>query len=150
MILPDCRFFLFGMGNRKKMIYKDSQLMDALSGQVLNQWNAVSEEILPSAYCVRLNCANGEDVRIFENEKGVYLEESSETKILSESCLSLPSFVGYRHPGLMKILHHEILFNVVDGKPVPNLFVYRRPWLRDSAMMGMVLEHTGNLHLVKD
>ena len=138
------------MGKRKKMIYKDSRLIDALSGQVLNQWNTVSEEIFPSAYCVRLTCANGEVVRIFENEKGIYLEESGETRVLSESSLSLPSFSGYRHADLLKILHQEVLVNVVDGKPVPNFFVYGKPWLRDSAMMCMVLEHTGNLHLVKD
>ena len=40
--------------------------------------------------------------------------------------------------------------NIVDGKPLPNLFVYSRPWYRDGAMVAMVLKRTDNLHLIKD
>jgi hypothetical protein len=48
------------------------------------------------------------------------------------------------------VLHQEILVNVIDGMPVPNFFVYRKPWYRDGAMMGMCLRETGNLDLLRD
>jgi hypothetical protein len=51
---------------------------------------------------------------------------------------------------VLRVLHQELLVNVVDGKPVPNFFVYSNPWYRDSAMMAMVFQKTGNLHVVKD
>ena len=50
----------------------------------------------------------------------------------------------------MRVLRHEILINIVNGKPVPNLFVYPKPWYRDAATMCMCLKKTGNLHLVED
>ena len=49
---------------------------------------------------------------------------------------------------MLRILHHEILINVVDGLPLPNFLVYDKPWYRDAAMMCMCLEQTGNLDLV--
>jgi len=32
MQLPDCPFLLFGMGNRRKLLYRDAALLDAPSG----------------------------------------------------------------------------------------------------------------------
>jgi len=43
-----------------------------------------------------------------------------------------------------------VLVNIVPAGPVPNLFVYRKPRCRDAAMVCMVLQRTGNLHLVAD
>ena len=40
--------------------------------------------------------------------------------------------------------------NVVEGRPVPNLFVYKKPWYRDGAMMAMCLAATGNLDVICD
>jgi hypothetical protein len=50
---------------------------------------------------------------------------------------------------VLRQLHHEVLINIVDGLPVPNLFVYPKPWYRDAAMMAMCLHNTGNLGLIK-
>ncbi|TFH05958.1 MAG: hypothetical protein E4H09_01135 [Spirochaetales bacterium] len=50
----------------------------------------------------------------------------------------------------MRILHQEILVNIYHGLPLPNFLVYDRPWYRDAAMMAMVLQATGNLHLIRD
>ena len=38
---------------------------------------------------------------------------------------------------MLRVLHQELLFNIIGGKPVPNLFVYPKPWYRDGAMVAM-------------
>lgn len=40
--------------------------------------------------------------------------------------------------------------NVVDAGPVPNFFVYKKPWYRDGALMAMCLKKTGNLDQIRD
>jgi len=150
MELPDVSFFLFGMGGRRKLVYKDGALYDALSRETLREWDTASENIRPSEYAVALETKRGDKVVIREDEEGVWLDESEKRVCLTRSKLKLPQFNGYRHAKLMRILHHEILINVVDGQPVPNYFVYLKPWLRDAAIMCTCLEKTGNLRLVRD
>jgi hypothetical protein len=47
------------------------------------------------------------------------------------------------------VLYQELLVNIIPAGPVPNLFVYSKPWYRDGAMVCMCLEKTGNLHLAE-
>jgi hypothetical protein len=143
------RFFLFGMGNRRKLIYRAGKLMDAFTGEVLRRWKVISEAIEPAEYCVCPQTANDREVTILEDEEGVWLMEGEERTPLSLSPLRLPHFEGHPYACDLRLLHHEVLINIVDGKPLPNLFVYRRPWLRDAAMMAMVLEKTGNVGLLE-
>lgn len=150
MRLPCCSFYLFGMGNRRKLLYKGGSLLNALTGEAIGKWNAISERIHPSEYRVELEVSDGKGIVISEDEKGVWLEEAGRKTCLSEYYLRLPRFEGYKNPPLLRALHHEILVNIMDGKPLPNLFVYPKPWYRDAAMMCMCLEKTGNLHLVAD
>lgn len=35
MRLPRCPFYLFGMGVRRKLLYRRGELLDALTGEVL-------------------------------------------------------------------------------------------------------------------
>ncbi len=148
--LPAISFFLFGMGDRRKMIYKDGQLRDAVTGEVLRKWPVKRELILPPDYTVELETTDGRRVRIREDEAGVYLREKDRDEALTESPLKLPAFAGHPYGPVLRVLHHEILINIHRGLPVPNFFVYAKPWFRDAALMGMVLKATGNLHLVKD
>lgn len=148
--MPDVRFFLFGMGNRTKFIYKNGRLKNAFSGDVVRQWNIQRETISPADYTVDLETKDEKIIRIAENEKGVYLLENGRITVLSENPLQLPTFEGHPFAPVLRVLHHEILMNIVDGKPVPNLFVYDKPWFRDAALMAMVLQQTGNLLLIKD
>jgi hypothetical protein len=69
---------------------------------------------------------------------------------VTESPLCLPRFEETAHADVLRALHQEILINIINGKPVPNFFAYRKPWYRDSAMMCMCLQKTNNLHLVRD
>ncbi len=148
--LPAISFFLFGMGDRRKLIYKDGQLKDAVSGETLRKWPVKRELILPDDYTVELETTDGRQVRIREDEAGVYLREKDRDEPLTESPLKLPTFAGHPYGPVLRVLHHEILINIHRGLPVPNFFVYAKPWFRDAALMGMVLKQTGNLHLIKD
>jgi hypothetical protein len=148
--MPDLHFFLFGMGNRPKMIYHEGKLKDAKTGQVKFRWNVKKEVIVPSEYMVYLETEEGKKVTIRENEKGVYIVEGKKKTALATSKLSLPEFKGHPFAQVLKTLHHEILINIDNGKPVPNFMVYKKPWYRDATLMGMVLKHTGNLHVIQN
>jgi len=127
MRLPDCRFYLFGMGNRRKLLYKEGMLLDALTGETVRKWNTASETIQPSECAVNIETRKGVRATIREDETGVWMKDDREAIFLTESPLRLPSFEGSNPSSLLRVLHHEILINIVNGKPVPNLFVYPEP-----------------------
>lgn len=148
--MPPIDFYLFGMGDRKKMLYKNGSLIEAVSADTLYHWNVKSSLIVPSEYYVYIKTMDGKEVHLFENEKGVYLKEGKNIKPLSQSTIKLPDFKAHLFAPVLKVLHHEILINILNGKPVPNFFVYQKPWYRDATLMGKVLQQTGNLHLIKN
>ena len=145
-------FYLFGMGNRTKLLYKDGRLIKSLTGETIREWPVLAELIIPNEYKVQLTTTTGGLVSIYENEKGVFIHEDGRDQMLdgTGSVIHLPDFKGNRYNEILKVLHQEILINITDSKPVPNYFVYHNPWRRDAAMMAMCLQKTGNLHLIKD
>jgi hypothetical protein len=145
--MPDLRFFLFGMGDRRKLFCRDGMLKDARTGEVLRSWNIKRERIVPPAYTVALETADNKRVTITEDETGVWLTEGKQKTALSRSPLNLPDFRGKTYALILKVLHHEILINVIDGRSVPNFFVYQKPWYRDATLMAMVLKTGGNPRL---
>ena len=70
--MPDIKFFFFGMSDRRKMIYKNSSLIDAKTKEMLYQWKVLEEIIVPPAYSVSLKTAGG-PVQITEDRNRVYL-----------------------------------------------------------------------------
>lgn len=150
--LPDVSFFLFGMGSRTKLLYKSGILVDSITGKVLRQWPVQSEFIIPPDYTVFLRTKEGRWISVVEDENGVWIEENGLRQRIAktQSFVHLPTFEDYRYPRILRVLHQELLVNVIDGKPVPNYFVYPKPWYRDGAMMAMCLRATGNLGLIKD
>lgn len=150
MKLPSRRFYLFGMGRRRKLLYKAGCLNEVFTGDVLRAWDVAEERIEPSEYRVSLRTRYGDDILLFEDETGVWVEENGNRQLLTGSPVRLPRFDGHAKSGLLRTLHQEILINIVDGKPVPNLLVYRKPWYRDAAMMMFCLRETGNLGLVEE
>ena len=150
--LPDIRFFLFGMGLRPKLIYRDGRLIDARSGAVLREWKLSKEVIVPPDYLASLTTTEGKTVQISEDEQGVWISEDRRRTLVEGTGLAvkLPAFRRHRYPQVMRVLHQEILVNVTPHGPVPNFFVYDKPWYRDGAMMGLVLKETGNLRCLKE
>jgi len=149
--MPDCTFFLFGMGNRTKLIYMGGVLRDALSGEILKDWQVVDDVILPNEYTVCIESSEGE-AAIYENEDGIFIREGDDVQLVpgSDTPVKLPDFDGHPYSEILKVLNHEIMVNIVDSKPVPNFFVYDKPWRRDAAMMAMCLDESGNLELIRD
>ncbi|WP_283625048.1 hypothetical protein [Clostridium butyricum] len=41
--LPEERFFLFGMGKRKKLIYKDFKIIDIFTGEIIEEFQGEKE-----------------------------------------------------------------------------------------------------------
>jgi hypothetical protein len=149
MRLPDCRFYLFSMGDRRKLLYRRGELLDALTGEVLRTWDVREERIDAAEYEVLLTLHGGETVRLVEDAEAAWLEGAGERHCLSAAPVKLPRFGGHPHAALLRGLHQELLVNLVGGKPTPNLLVYPKPWLRDGAMVAMCLQRTGNLGLME-
>lgn len=150
--LPDVRFFLFGMGQRTKCIYRDGKLLDVRSGKVVREWKFKSETIVPSDYCVALETADGAQVSIVEDEEAMWIEEAGRRVAVegTRAPVKLPTFAGHRYAQVLRVLHQELLINITPAGPVPNFFVYSKPWYRDGAMMALAFRETGNLDLIRD
>lgn len=156
--LPDLKFFLFGMGSRLKLIYRNGRLLNALTGNIEEQWNVKQEIIVPSEYTVHLDLADqsgslSRSVQIREDETGVWILQAGKRPRLipgTRSRLTLPRFADKPYGPVLRVLHQEVLINVINGRPVPNFMVYAKPWYRDAALMAMVLRETGNVNLIRD
>ncbi|HKJ69192.1 MAG TPA: hypothetical protein VKA68_14635 [bacterium] len=150
--LPAVNFFLFGMGDRPKLLYRRGVLSNVLTGEIIDRWDPVREIIIPPEYRVVLHTADDMLVQIREDSAGIWLRQNGETTLIAQSDapVTLPSFNEYDHSEVLRVLHQEILVNIIDGAPVPNLFVYNEPWYRDGAMAAMCLAQTGNLPLLED
>lgn len=148
--LPAVDFFLFGMGPRDKFIYARGQLRDAISDRVVREWDVAEEIIAPANYKVAIKTKSGKIVTISEDETAVWVETEGQKEALARGTVKLPDFAGYKHRLVLRVLHQELLVNVRDGKPVPNLFVYPQPWYRDAAMMAMAFRKTDNLAVIKN
>lgn len=138
------------MGNRDKCMYGNGTLISLPSRKPLRSWSLASERVLHDSYRVELKTSDGRRVAIWEDEEGLWIEECGHTTCLSAGKVALPSFENHSRSPLLRVLHHEMLVNIVDRGPVPNLLVYRKPWYRDAALVCMALEKTGNLHLVQE
>ena len=74
-------FFSFGMGDRKKMIYKKGKLIDLKTKQVIRSFDFTHEMIIPNMYTVLLLDQAGQITRIYEDETGVHIEKGRMAKI---------------------------------------------------------------------
>lgn len=143
---------LFGMGKRRKLVYApQGRLLDAITLEPVRMWDVVAERVDASEHGVNLELKNGKQVRICEDEEGVWIEQDGTREALTTGPrVNLPRFENHPQAGLLRALHAELLVNLMPFGPVPNLWVYPRPWYRDAAMMLMCFKHTGNLHLVEE
>jgi hypothetical protein len=148
--LPDMPFFLFGAGGRRKLIYRAGQLLDGLTGTTLHTWQARAQKIDASGYAVYLTTTDGVEIALEEDAQGVYLTQGGVRTALTEAPVALPTFAGHPHADRLRILHHEMLVNIVAGAPLPNYLVYRKPWYRDAAMVAMALARTSNIAVIRD
>ncbi len=94
--MPDVNFFLFGMGNRTKLIFKDGELKNALTGDVLRKWDIAEMVIVPPEYCVCLKLRNRGIINIKEDENAVWIFENKMKHPVpgTENKIHLPDFKG--------------------------------------------------------
>jgi hypothetical protein len=142
--MPTTRYFIFGEGDRPKLLYCRGRLQNLRTGEVVWQDSVIQERILASRTRIELVTKSGLVV-IREDEKGIWLNNR---KIFFGASINRPDFEPSPHAGRLRALHHEILVNIVDGAPLPNLLVYPGAWRRDASMAAMVLARTGNLQLI--
>ena len=150
--LPDVKFFLFGMGARTKLLYRDGVLTEARTGRVLHRWKVNQEIIVPPDYTVWIETTDGAQVVLREDAEAVWLDEAGQHTALpgTSAAVRLPDFAGKKYPRVLRVLHQELLVNLTEAGPVPNYFVYPKPWYRDGAMVALALKETGNIGLLRD
>ncbi|MGC8669390.1 MAG: hypothetical protein ACP5VE_14890 [Chthonomonadales bacterium] len=148
--LPRGNFFLFGMGPREKFAYTGGKLIKAATGEVVYAWTLGDEVIAPAEYTVAIRSRDARYAFIWEDEEALWLQDRGQKHAIAKGSVRLPEFAGHRHRLLLRVLHQEMLVNVLHGKPLPNFFVYERPWYRDAAMMAMAFEKTGNLPVIAE
>ena len=154
--LPDLKFFLFGMGNRMKLIYRNGRLINARTGNIEWQWDVERELIVPSEYTVQLHLRAEpgnppQSVQIREDESGVWILQAGKRPHLirgTRSPLNLPRFGSNPDAPVLRVLLQEVLMNVADGKPLTSFFVYDQPIAEDAVPILAVLQATGNTSLV--
>ena len=149
--VPDVKFFLFGMGARAKLLYRHGTLFDARTGRELHRWKVRREIIVPPDYTVALETDEGASIVLREDAEAIWLDQGGQRTALegTRSAVRLPDFAGKKFPQVLRVLHQELLVNIVEAGPVPNFFVYNKPWYRDGAMVALALKETGNLDLLK-
>lgn len=147
----DVKFFLFGMGNRTKLLYKKGKLINSITGNIVAEWQVRNETIIPYDYRVNIETISDVTVSIIENEQGIFINERGKQTVITgtETPVVFPSFEQYKYSEILKVLHNEILVNIVDTKPFANYFTYRNPWRRDAAIMALCLNKTKNIGLLK-
>ena len=145
-------FLLFGFGpRRRKLVYARGRLLDAFTLEpALDLGRVRDEEIDPVARTVRLDTPDGPAL-LAEDEAGVHAVRGGErTTLTAGDPVRLPDFAGHPHAALLRRMHADLLLCCLPFGPVPNPWVYPRPWYRDAAMLAMVLRETGNLGLLRD
>lgn len=141
-------FHLFGMGGRRKFVYTNGVLTDALFGDVVQSWKVRSERIDRANYRIHLETDDGA-VTLLEDEEAFWIEQQGDRRAISKGRVHLPDFAGHARAPMLRALHAELLANVMPWGPVPNLWIYPRPWYRDAAMMALCFERTGNVDLLR-
>lgn len=149
--LSNYEFFLFGLGNRKKILFKENSLVDIETKKILYKFDVSNVIVIPNEYMVLLLTKNNEYIKIYENKNGVYIQKNNKSKLIKGTSvkLKLYNFKNQNYKNMKKVLYHEILFNIKNNKIYPNIMVYDSPWYRDAAITSMVLKQTNNESLIK-
>ena len=144
--------FYFGMADRRKILYKDGKLIDIKTKEIIKDIPYTRELIVPNEYTVLLEDQDNNIYIIEENTEGIFLSKNGEKETLVESNheIQLPEFDGKTYSEILKVLHQEVLFNIDGSEPKPNLIGYPQAFYRDAMVATMVLEETGNVHLLDD
>ena len=145
------RFFLFGMGDREKLIYESGSLKKYPLGEVIFDFKPDEDVILPSERSVVI-ISKGKEYEIVEDEYGVWINDGQKKSAVcgTDKQMTVPDFEEYPYPMICRVMYHEILFNIIAGRPTPSYGHYRTAWYRDGALIAMCLKKFGNLSLIEN
>lgn len=147
-------FILFGFGpKRRKFVFAGGRLLDAFTLEPAFRLGRVRDfEIDDAARIVRLDAPDGPAEAVVEDGEGVHvvLRGGGRATLTRGDPVRLPDFAGHPHAAALRKTHADVLVCCMPFGPVPNIWVYPRPWTRDAAMAAMALRETGNLHLLRD
>jgi hypothetical protein len=144
VILPTKKYFLFGMNTRKRIVYENGTLTDLGTGQKIKSWFVKKDTILAEQYAVELETVDGRKVRIEENEKEIFYDDSRFKISLSESPVYFPSFNNKKFEFVLKVIYQEILLNINQDKIYADFLAKSPASYKDIALLAMVLEKTRN------
>ncbi len=145
-------YYYFGMGNRKKLVYKENALIDIESSKELYTFKEKEHLIVPNRYMVLIETIDNDYIKIYEDSEGVHYSINDKDTIIegTNNHIDLYNFDNQKYQNIKKVLYSEILFNIKDSKIYPNIMVYDKPWYRDAAIVSMVLKNTNNTNLITD
>lgn len=145
-------YYLFGMGNRTKILYKKGKLIDLSTNKEIYKFNEKESLIIPNIYSVIIRDTNNNYIKIYENNDGIHYVYNDKDTIIegTDVEINLYNFDNQKYQNIKKVLYGEILFNIKDSIIYPNILVYDKPWYRDAALASMVLKQTNNTDLITD
>ena len=145
-------YFFFGLGNRKKLLFKDNSVIDINTQESIYTFDIKSSIVIPNLYMVIIETNDNEFIKIKEDNNGVHIINKDKDEIIkgTDYYIELFEFKNQKYQNIKKVLYNEILFNIKDSVIYPNLLVYDKPWYRDAAMVSMVLKQTNNTDLISD
>lgn len=145
-------YYFFGLGNRRKIIFKNNKLIALDTNKVLYKFVVKERLIVPNEYAVLIQTVDNEFIKIYEDEAGVHYQKDNKDTIIegTNNKLNLFSFENQKYQNIKKELYSEILFNIKDSKIYPNIMVYNKPKYTDAAIVSMVLKETNNTDLIKN
>ena len=145
-------YYYFGMGNRKKLLYRNNSLIDISSSKEIYTFKEKEHLIVPNRYMVLIETIDNEYIKIYEDSEGVHFSINDKDTIIegTNNHIDLYNFDNQKYQNIKKVLYSEILFNIKDSKIYPNIIVYDKPWYRDAAIVSMVLKNTNNTNLITE
>ena len=145
-------YYYFGMGNRRKLVYRPGKIIDVEAKKVLYTFEEEEYLIIPNCYTVLIHTKNDSYIKIMEDEVGIHYIKDENDEIIkgTNTQVDLYSFENQQYQNMKKELYGEILFNIKDSIIYPNIVVYDKPWYRDAAITSMVLKETNNTDMIKD
>ncbi len=126
-------------------------MIDIDTEKVIRSFEYDEELIIPNELAVMLRDKNKNTVLIYENIDGIYIKENNKITPVVESKLDInwPNFENNKYSEILKVLYQEILFNIKDNVPIPNIMTYNSAWYRDTLLATMVLEKTDNVKILE-
>ena len=128
--------------------YQNGTLSDALTGERIKSWFVQQDSIMAEQYAVEILTKDGRKVRIEENEKEIFYDDSRFKIALSESPMYIPSFANRKFDHVLKVLLQEIILNINQDKIYANYLSKSPASYTDLALLSMILDKTGQSALL--